>query len=174
MGVHTASRRRQEAGFTLIELIIVLLISTIILAVAIPRFATREQFEARGFAEQTLSAIRYAQKLAVASGCDIEVNLSSAGYNLKQRTGQDSKTCASTSTFSVDVRNPSLATAFADATPSGITVSGGALSFYYDKIGRPKDPGTDAPLTSAKTITVSGAGSSWTLTVEPESGYVHL
>ena len=174
MGVHTVSRIKTAAGFTLVELVVVLIIMTIILAVTIPRFATREEFDARGFVEQTLSAIRYAQKFAVASGCDVEVNVTTTGYSLKQRAGLTGPDCHSASAFSDNVSDPSLSGAFAGNTPSGISVSGAPVSFYYDKIGRPNDPVLGTPLTSTVSITVSGAGTGWTLTVEPETGYVHL
>lgn len=175
MGVHTVSRRKPAAGFTLIELVVVLLISAIILAVTIPRFATREEFEARGFVEQILSAVRYAQKYAVTSGCDVEVNVGSTGYSLKLRGGLTGPGCQSASGFTDNVSNPSSAgQAFAGNAPSGIAVSGAPVSFFYDKIGRPNDPVSGTPLTGATSITVSGAESRWTLTVEPETGYVHL
>ncbi len=174
MGIHTISHREQAAGFTLIELVTVLIISSIILAITIPRFATSEQFETRGYAEQVLSAIRYAQKFAVTSGCDIEVNLGSAGYNLKERAGLGAD-CQSTSAFSNDVSDPSApGHAFSATPPSGINVLGGPISFYYDRVGRPIDPVSGTTLTSAASITISGAGYSWMLTIEPESGYVHL
>ena len=174
MEIHTLSHREPAAGFTLIELVTVLLISTVILAVTIPRFATSEQFEARGYVEQTLSAIRYAQKFAIASGCDVEVNLGNAGYSLKKRGGLGVD-CQSTSAFSGDVSDPSApGRAFSATPPSGITVSGGPVSFYYDRVGRPVNPLSDMPLVSATNITISGAGYSWTLTIEPETGYVHL
>jgi MSHA pilin protein MshC len=179
MGVHTISRR--TAGFTLIELITVLILIGIILTATIPRFAATQDYAARGYLEETLAAVRYAQKFAVASGCDVEVNINSAGYSLKQRSGLSGPGCDSLLGFATDVRDPSLADktgsgahAFADNTPAGVGVTGGPISFYYDKAGRPRNPLLGTALASASTITISSGALSWTLIIEPETGYVHL
>ena len=55
-----------ERGFTLIELIVTLIVVGIIAVTAIPRFANKADFDARGFYDGTLSILRYAQKSAVA------------------------------------------------------------------------------------------------------------
>lgn len=171
---------RNAAGFTLTELIIVLVIVGIVIVVAMPRFAVKQDFDARGYMEETLSAVRYAQKFAVASGCDVQVTVNGSGYSLKQRASLTGPGCSSAAGFATPVVDPSLqdktgggAHAFADDTPSGLTVTG-AMTFYYDKIGRPRDVATGAAVTAPQTVTVAGAHTSWTLTVEPDTGYVHL
>lgn len=57
---------RAEQGFTLIELIVVMIIIGILAVIVAPRFANRGDFDARGFFDGTLSVLRYAQKTAVA------------------------------------------------------------------------------------------------------------
>lgn len=72
----------EQRGFTIVELIMVIVILGIISAVALPRFFDRKSFDERFYFEEVLSSVRYAQKLAVASGCSIKVLVDSDGYRL--------------------------------------------------------------------------------------------
>ncbi|AZZ44891.1 prepilin-type cleavage/methylation domain-containing protein [Pseudomonadaceae bacterium SI-3] len=69
-----------QHGFTLVELIMVIVIMGILAAVVGPRFFDRQSFDERFYFEEAFSAFRYAQKLAVASGCSIEIQLEQDGY----------------------------------------------------------------------------------------------
>ncbi len=72
--------RAPQNGFTLVELIMVIMIMGILAAVVGPRFFDRKAFDERFYFEEALSAVRYAQKLAIASGCSIEMQLDQDGY----------------------------------------------------------------------------------------------
>ena len=68
-----------ERGFTLVELVIIMIIVGILAVAAMPRFADRTDFDARGFYDGTLSALRYAQKSAIAQRRNVCVAFSAAG-----------------------------------------------------------------------------------------------
>lgn len=53
-------------GFTTIELVVVIVILAVLAAAAVPRLAGRSAFDARGFADEVASAVRFAQRSAVA------------------------------------------------------------------------------------------------------------
>jgi MSHA pilin protein MshC len=55
-----------QRGFTLTELITVIVILGILSAVAAPRFFDRNVFDSRGYFDQVISTLRFAQKTAVA------------------------------------------------------------------------------------------------------------
>lgn len=65
-------------GFTLVELITILMIIGILAFTAIPRFTGNELFQERGAADQVRAALRYGQKVAVAQHGPVSVNISSA------------------------------------------------------------------------------------------------
>ena len=72
----------KQRGFTIVELIMVIVILGIISAVVLPRFFDRKIFDERFYFEEVLSCVRYAQQLAVASGCSIKVLVDNDGYRL--------------------------------------------------------------------------------------------
>ena len=77
------SRSRSSAqGVTLIELIVVLLLIGILSAYVASRFFSTSSFDQAGFTQQSLSSIRYAQKLAIASGCDVRLTFTATSITL--------------------------------------------------------------------------------------------
>lgn len=74
--------RRTASGFTLVELVMTLIIVGILAVVVLPRFADKSLFEARGFRDETLSLLRYAQKSAVAQRRTVCVAVNATGVTL--------------------------------------------------------------------------------------------
>lgn len=140
-------------------LVIVVLLS--ILSVAIFSRFNAAPFHTASFDQEVRAAIRFAQKFAIVSGCEVQVNISGAGYALRIRDdapGLVPPCVGAGGAFGTDLRNPATGSAYAGAPPSGVTV--GNLVFTYDRQGRPSLGGTVAV----------GSG---TLTVEDITGFVH-
>ena len=146
-------------GVTLIELVTVILILGILAAMAAPRFFDRQVFDERGFYEEVASALRYAQKIAVGSGCSVRVSLTASSYDLKQQVASGNRCNPADSTWPVQVLLPD-GQAAAGSTPNGIAL-GPVTTYELDGLGQTN-------LGSDLTVTV-GARS---LTVQAESGYV--
>lgn len=72
----------EQRGFTIVELIMVIVIIGILAAVVGPRFFSKSNFDERFYFEEVLSSVRYAQKLAVASGCYIKAQVSGSSVTL--------------------------------------------------------------------------------------------
>jgi MSHA pilin protein MshC len=73
-----------SGGFSLIELIAVLVIAGVLAAMAVPRFMETQSFAERGYAEELAAGLRHARNVAVASGCAVRVTIGAAGYNAAQ------------------------------------------------------------------------------------------
>lgn len=65
--------RPQQRGFTLTELITIIVIVGILSVAALPRFFDNDVFQQRGAADQVKSALRIAQKAAVAKHTPVSV-----------------------------------------------------------------------------------------------------
>jgi MSHA pilin protein MshC len=76
----------RQRGFTLIELIMVLVMLGVLAVFAAPRMLNSGDFKARGFHDETLSLLRYAQKTAIAQRRTVCVALKDTGVTLTMDT----------------------------------------------------------------------------------------
>lgn len=177
-----------QRGFTMIELIMVIVIMGILSAIAVGRFFDRKSFDAEEFAAQSKGMLRYAQKVAIAQNRPVYVRLDGAGVALCFAAATP---CAAASRVlpAAGGNSGSSATLAAcgnttawscEANPLGVTSAltpAAASGFYFDAQGKPF-AATDAyPSSSSAFATLSmaiaGDGMSRSVTVEQETGYVH-
>ena len=146
-------------GYTLVELITVVVILGILSALAVPRFFDAQVFEERGFYEEVASALRYAQKIAVGSGCPVRISITAGSYDLKQQAASGNRCNPADNTWPVQVLLPD-GQAAAGSTPASITL-GPVTTYQIDGLGQ-------TSLGSDLTVTVGALS----MTVQAESGYV--
>jgi len=153
---------QRAAGFTLVELVVVLLLMGILAATAMPRFFGASAFHEMGFADAAAGAARYAQKLAMNSGCDTRFSLDSSGYALWQRVS-----ACDSGTLDRAVQRPGGAN-WSATVPQGVAVS--TLDIYFDSQGRPHRVADGTLLGAAADFSVG----SRSVRIEPLTGLVHL
>jgi MSHA pilin protein MshC len=151
------------SGFTIVELVMVMVLAGILAVAIIPRFAKKSAFDERGFFDQTIDMVRYAQKVAIAQRRDVFVNVSTNTICL---TYVADTNCTSAVSANL-VINPADQLAFKrDATTP--KQAGGsfasATTFSFNALGKPS---------AATVISINSTGPTQNITVEAETGYVH-
>ena len=97
----------KQSGFTLVELVMMLVILGVLSATAIPKFFEKSVYAERAFFDDVLHAVQYAQKLAVATGCGVRFSISSNSYSLTRRGASSSTACPTSGpVFSLAVPHP--------------------------------------------------------------------
>jgi len=150
-----------NSGFSLIELITVIILLGILGVVALGRFSGGgDVFAARGFFDDTVNAVRFAQKLAISSGCDVRVVTTAGGYQLLQ-----SSTCGADD-FTGAVANPAnRANSYQNLNiPAGHSLTAGSITFN----ARGEREG------STSDFTLSGGSGSYSFRVHATTGLVEV
>ena len=124
----------RRGGFTMVELVLVLILLGILAGVAAPRFFALRGFQSDYYYDDVLSALRYAQRLAVASGCPVEFRITGGNFSLTQR-----QSCT-TGSFSRAVPHPGTgAPGYTGTAPSGLSVVAVPNPVVFDPLGRALD-----------------------------------
>lgn len=148
----------REGGFTLVELVMVMMLIAVITAMSAARFADREPFAVQGAADQLVSGLRLAQATAIAQRRTVHVGLKV-------------NPAAMTVCLDAACKQP-LPTPAGDATwlaEAGDLKLSSAASFSFAPDGSPSIAST----LQVQVLSADGSRSSPTITLEMLSGHVH-
>jgi len=168
----------RQLGFTLIELVMVMVLLGVLSVYATPRVFSSKDFYARGFHDETLSLIRYAQKTAVAQRRTVCVNLTApapAKATLSMASVDSSSLLANVCDKAVQGPNLNCVVAGLTGTTSCISAKSDIsyslipLALSFDGLGQP----VGATLAQVVQVASSSFAISRTVTIEPVTGLVH-
>jgi MSHA pilin protein MshC len=160
--------QRWSPGFTLVELVTVMLIVGIMAVVVVPRFGLLKGYDEVGYRDTVKATLEYARKSAVAQRRNVCVALASNGLTLTRDVRDpDTNTadCTQQPTANINrLQLPAPETSNGnEIRPRGSVVLTGTAFLSFSPLGRPS---------SAASYTVTGTDA-YTITVEAETGYVH-
>lgn len=151
-------------GFTLIELIACIAIIAVLAALAGPRFVGTQSFDERGYADELAAALRYADGVAVATGCNVSFTVTAAGPTAGYDAWQQAKagnTCAAAGLYTQQVMRAD-GTALKGTPPADANVgTGGTIVF-----------GATGGVVSATVSSFSIGPDAVTISVDASSGFV--
>jgi len=147
------NRFKYNQGFTLVELVTVMIILGIMSVVVGAKFFDNSTFKDTQYHQEILSAFRYAQKIAIASRCDIVITLGANNYSISYSGNSGGTSCSGF------VQHPAGRGNYSDTGTSLITPT---PVYTYNSQGI-------ATSTGAYSFSVGGHN----ITIEPITGYVH-
>ncbi len=158
----TRSDARARQGFSLVELVVTIAILGLLAGVGAPRMFGRASFDDRISRDRLAGSLRYAQRLALATGCEVRVQFTGSVWQLDQRTS-----CTS-GAFTQPVIDPSDGSPSYQAAAAGnVVVTASANPLIFDSRGRSVDG-------SGTVQSVNLTTGSRTIQVVGETGFVRL
>jgi MSHA pilin protein MshC len=157
-GCFCHSRNKNQRGFTLVELVTVMVILGIISVIALPRMFNSSSFDSRAFSDSVRATLRLAQKTAIAQHRKVCVTVTTAApANLTINV-------SSTSAETCDVPLPSLSGDgnYQARTHGKAQLTSSAAVITFDKTGSPGAANITLQVDTETQIVVSAV-----------TGYVH-
>ncbi|HJW01731.1 MAG TPA: type II secretion system protein [Azospira sp.] len=176
MAIHRSSRKKGGldgrsfftssrcicAGFTIIELVVVIMLIGILSVAVVPRFMAATEFHGQGFHDEVAALLRYAQKAAIAQRRRVCVQFPDS-QNVTLRIAASAGNTAACDTNLTGPNGQTPFTVTARAGTGHNQTSAANFSFYGS--GRPS---LGAALNIGITDSIARS-----ITVEAETGYVH-
>lgn len=154
-------RRGALRGFTLIEMVMVILIISALAVYAVPKIFTTQSFTLPAVASQLAANIRYTQSLSMSQGQRYRINFTASTYQITDGSGLAIVQPLTGSTAAISIAPATLA----------VSPVLGANYIAFDTRGVPYVSAAGT-LAATTTITLTSGSDTASLTVAPETGRV--
>jgi MSHA pilin protein MshC len=162
----TSAGRRPAAGFTLVELVTVIVILGVLAVVVLPRMTGASAFRGLAFHDEVVAALRYAQKTAVSHRRLVCASFTASTVTLNIASANGATTCGAAT-----LNGPDGNAAYARSLdPANVTVSiAPAGPVYFQPAGTITSDGAGTLITDYA-VTVTGASA---ILLAGATGYVN-
>ncbi len=160
---NTGTNRSTEGGFTLIELMVVVIILGIAALTAIPMMSSAGSIQIRSAANKIAADLEYAKSMAISRGQNYSVifNTSAESYQIEDQAGN---VVAHPVKKGFDYTVGMVAEGLGSVDITSVNFNSNT-QVSFDCLGSPDNGGT---------VNLQGGGTSMTVTVEPITGYVTI
>jgi prepilin-type N-terminal cleavage/methylation domain-containing protein len=160
---------RRPSGFTMLEIVVVLLLMSIVGATLIGRSITTSNLDLNSAADKLSNHLRYAQaeamKLAYKDYPVWGINFTNGGYWMFRGTNPNTK-----------VRFPGVDSDDVNLSTEGISIPTAPQTVLFDRIGKPYSAYTteanNTPLPGTMTVRLSSGAQPREIKITPETGLV--
>lgn len=119
----------RSAGFTVVELVMVLVVMGVLASVALPRLTDRRALQERGFLDQVRSVLQHSRKIATVQRREVCVLLAPASVSAVYAAGAACNPAA-------PLPSPGSTDPFTVAVPNGVAL-GGVAQVRFTATGQP-------------------------------------
>jgi len=162
--VYKCHRNSQRAGFTLVEILVVVVIISIAAMMAIPLMTSGGTMQLRSAANMIAADIEYAKSISISRGEPFTVNFDAANETYKI-TDQDGNLISHPIKKGTDYQVDFQTTENLSQVDISAVDFGGSSEVSFDSLGTPSSGGT---------IEVVAGESTRTITIEPVTGFVSV
>ena len=167
--------RHPSPGFTLVEIVVVMLLMSIVTAVVLGRSITTSEVDVAGQTDKIRNQLRYAQSMAMKRSDSVwGIRFAADSYWFFRKSG------ATTEEIQLPGGEYDSSPTRIDYSELGIGVSATGLgdsgTVIFDDIGKPytayESETANTPLTAPAEIGISAAGAARTIRITPETGLI--